>query len=68
MPKFNVKNIDLAKLAKEIKQYENQWVVISGNNKIVASGDTYGDALKNVGEREDITLFKIPSSKTLLAP
>lgn len=68
MTKLNIENIDLSKLSSEIEKYENQWIAISDENKIVGSGNTYSDALKNTDNKKRAVFFKVPSLKASLAP
>jgi pimeloyl-CoA synthetase len=61
-------NIKLEKLSKEIEQYENLWIAISSENRIMASGRTYKETLKNIGEDEEVILFKVPPLNVSFAP
>lgn len=60
--------IDTAKIANELRQYENEWVAISENNHIVASGLTYGETLKKVNQTDEVILLKVPPLDYSLAP
>ena len=67
MSKMNIDNIDLGKLGSELEQYENQWIAISDENRIVGNGASYQEALEKAGETE-VALFKVPSLSVSLAP
>jgi len=62
MKEKTIKNIDLGKLSKQLRNFERQWIAISQENKIVANGDTYGEALQKVQKKDlgEVILFKVP--------
>ncbi|MBI2048833.1 MAG: hypothetical protein HY434_00580 [Candidatus Liptonbacteria bacterium] len=66
--KTNLNNIDLGKIAKELRRFEEQWVAISENNEIVASGNTYGETVDRVKNPDEVILFKVPALDYSLAP
>ena len=66
--KININDIDLGKLAKELRRFEEQWVAISGDNRIIASGRTYGEAVDKVENPDEVVLFRVPSLDYSLAP
>ncbi len=59
--------INLEEIAGEIERYENKWVAISSANKIVGSGNTYEEALRGTGGKDDVVLFKVPPLDASLA-
>ncbi len=65
---INPNNIDLTKLAPELRRLENQWIAISEINTIVAHGLTYQEALKKVKNPQEVILFKVPPLEYSLAP
>ena len=62
-----LEKIKLEKIAQEMEQYENQWIVISSENKIVGNGTTYEEALRSAAGRKDVVLFKVPPLDASLA-
>lgn len=62
-----VAHIDLGKLANDVSRYENQWIAVSAENNIVASGATYAEALARA-RGTDVVLFKVPPLDASLAP
>jgi len=68
MSTMNIHNIDLGKLGLELEQYENQWIAISDENRIVGNGRSYQEALESAGDVQHIALFKVPSLNVSLAP
>ncbi|MBI4095189.1 MAG: hypothetical protein HY435_03285 [Candidatus Liptonbacteria bacterium] len=65
---LDIKNIDLGKLATELRRYEEQWVAISAENKILANGKTYGETVDKVKNPDQVILFKVPQSRYSIAP
>ncbi len=65
---IDIKNIDLGKLQSQLRRYENQWVAISDDNKIVSHGQTYQDAVDKVKRADDVVLLKVPPFEYSLAP
>ncbi len=65
---MKIENINLEKLEKALEQYENRWVAISDENKIVASGATYKEAVEKASNKENIVLFKVPPLNVSFAP
>lgn len=68
---IDISKIELGKLSQYLRSYENQWIAISGTNKIVGNGDTYGAALrkaKTSKPNQDVVLFKVPPLDYSLAP
>ena len=68
---IDANKIELGKLSKDLRPYENQWIAISGTNKITGNGDTYGEALKKAKTskpNQDVILFKVPPLDYSLAP
>ncbi len=68
MNTISIENIDLGALSEEMRKYENEWIAVSDENKIVASGKTYAEAFRASGETPNIVLFKVPRSDAFLAP
>lgn len=70
MAEIDVNKIDLSKLSGEMRRYERQWIVISENNAIIASGATYGEAQKKAKEKgvSKTALFRVPPLDYSLAP
>lgn len=68
MRHLNINNINLAKLSKEIGDYQNKWIAVSENNTIAASGSTYNETVGKVQNRNDVILFKVPPLNVSLAP
>lgn len=68
MKKSILQNIDLGVLGKELRQYENKWVAISGESKIVSSGSTYAEAVRKTSSKDSVVLFKVPPLGASLAP
>ncbi|MEK7193184.1 MAG: DUF5678 domain-containing protein [Patescibacteria group bacterium] len=64
----NVNNIDLRKISQDLRSFENQWVAITEDTRIVASGPTYGETVRQVKEGSDVVLLKVPSFDASLAP
>jgi hypothetical protein len=64
----NVEDIDLEKVADEISQYAEQWVAISTENRIVAHGRTYREAIEKVRNPSEVVLLKVPPLDASLAP
>ena len=60
--------IDLSKIATELRRYEHQWVAISEDTRIVASGKTYGETAAKVPASEDVVLLKVPPLDYSFAP
>jgi sirohydrochlorin ferrochelatase len=65
---INISKIDISKLASELRRLENQWVAISEDNRIVAKGSTYREAVERVSDPDKVVLLKVPSVKYSLAP
>ncbi len=59
--------IDLSILADELGRYENQWVAVSEDSRIVASGPTYGEAVARVENKDAVVLLKVPPFDASLA-
>lgn len=70
MAEIDVNKIDLSKLSDEMRRHEKQWIAISEDNLIVASGATYGEAQKKAKEKgvSKTALFKVPPLDYSLAP
>ncbi|PIT92015.1 MAG: hypothetical protein COU08_04130 [Candidatus Harrisonbacteria bacterium CG10_big_fil_rev_8_21_14_0_10_42_17] len=70
MSEINIKKINLEKLDRELERLQEKWVAISEENKIVASGKTYNEALKNIKpEMKEKTIFlKIPPLNYSISP
>ncbi|MEK7626581.1 MAG: DUF5678 domain-containing protein [Patescibacteria group bacterium] len=68
MKKSTIQKIDLGLLQKELRKFENMWVAISGENKIIGSGSTYAETISKAGSREDVMLLRVPSLDASLAP
>ena len=64
----NIQHIDLSKLAGELRQYERQWIAIAEDNRIVASGPTYGETVRKVVDADRVVLMKVPPLDYSLAP
>jgi Family of unknown function (DUF5678) len=64
----NINNIDVGKLAKQLPEYEKKWVAISEQNKIVASGESYGDTVKQVKDPSHVVLLKVPPLDVSFSP
>ena len=60
--------IDLSQLAEELGRYENQWVAISEESRIVASGPSYEDTVRQVSQKDSVILLKVPPLSYSLAP
>ena len=60
-------NIDLEKLAEELRLYAEQWVAISRENRIVAHGRTYGETLQRVRDPDGVVMVKVPPVDASLA-
>lgn len=67
MKSIKIEHIDLGKLAKDVRRYENKWIAVSAGNKIVGSGSTYGEAVEK-SEGNEVVLFKVPPLDVSLAP
>lgn len=67
-PRDHLQNVDLGKLGIELEKYENQWIAISSDNKIVANGRTYGETLDKLNETPAVVLYKVPPLGASLAP
>jgi len=67
---IDISKIDLSKFSAELRRYEKQWIAISEDNAIVASGATYGEAQRKAKEKgvRNIALFKVPPLDYSLAP
>jgi len=65
---FDVSKVDLSKIADQLHKYEFRWIVISQDNEIVSSGETYAEALKGVQNPDEVVMFKVPSLDHALAP
>ncbi|MEK7506298.1 MAG: DUF5678 domain-containing protein [Patescibacteria group bacterium] len=68
MNKSTIQKIDLGLLRKELRKFENMWVAISGENKIIGSGSTYAETIKKINSKEDIMLLRVPPLNASLAP
>lgn len=68
MKNTSIENIELEKIGKELKRYENQWIAISSDSKIVSNGRTYEEAVQNARGAEGIVLFKVPPLDVSFAP
>ena len=68
MSRVNIENIDLGKLGSELERYENQWIAVSDENRIVGNGRSYQEALERAGDAEHVAMFKVPSLNVSLAP
>ncbi len=60
--------VDLSQLAEELGRYENQWVAISEESRIVASGPSYEAAVRQVSQKDLVILLKVPPLNYNLAP
>jgi hypothetical protein len=60
--------IDLGSLADELVRYENQWVALSEDSQIVASGPTYSETVNRVERKDSVVLLKVPPLDASLAP
>lgn len=65
---IDTNKIDLSQLAEELSHYENQWVAISEESRIVASGPSYEDAIRKVSQKDAVVLLKVPPLGYSLAP
>lgn len=61
-------NIDLGKIASEISRHELQWVAVSKDNTVVASGDTYKETLSKVSNLKEVVMLKVPPLDTSISP
>jgi hypothetical protein len=70
MESLNPDLIDLSKISEEIRHHEHEWLAISSDNIVVASGRTYGEAAQGARAkgRNDMVLFKVPPLDVSLAP
>ncbi|MBI2034015.1 MAG: hypothetical protein HYT13_02870 [Candidatus Liptonbacteria bacterium] len=68
MKPLNYENIDLSKLETELEHFQNKWIAISAQNKIVSSGRTYGEALEKARKEGEVVLFRVPPLDAYLAP
>ena len=68
MSKIRIENINLGKLEGVLEQYENKWVAISDENKVVASGSTYKETVERADNNMNTVLFKVPPLSASLAP
>ncbi len=70
MKTIDINNIYLEKISQEMKNYEREWIAISELNKIVAHGNTYGEALKMAKDNGfgKVILFKVPPLNYPLSP
>ena len=68
MKTIAIEKIDLGALGQEVSKYENQWIAISDENKIVSSGKTYSEAVRGIAENQNAALFKVPRLDAFLAP
>ena len=60
--------INANKLAAQFgRRYENQWVAISTDTRIVAAGRTYAKTVEKVKSPEEVILLKIPPLDQALA-
>jgi hypothetical protein len=60
--------IDLSKLAEELGRFENQWVAISEENRILASGTSYQEVVNALPRPDAVVLLKVPPQDASLAP
>ena len=60
--------IDLSSLADELVRYENQWIALSEDSHVVASGRTYGETVERVEHKDAVVLLKVPPLDASLAP
>lgn len=67
MKHINIDRIDLSQLRGEIEQHENEWIAISENNTVAASGSTYADVLRKVEGEQNVVFFKVPPLDASLA-
>ena len=63
-----LEHIDLGKLSNELTKHENEWIAISLDNYIVASGSTYREVVEQVEDPASVVLFKVPPGDASLAP
>jgi len=49
-------------------RYEDEWVAISAENRIVAHGKTYADTIAQVENPEEVAMFRVPPLDATLAP
>jgi ABC-type hemin transport system substrate-binding protein len=67
-PTIDPNKIDLALLAGELARYENLWVAVSEDNRIVASGASYSETIQRVEDKDTVVLLKVPPLRASLAP
>ncbi len=67
-PTIDPNKIDLSLLAGELARYENKWIAVSEDNRIVASGASYSETVGRVEERNAVVLLKVPPLYASLAP
>jgi hypothetical protein len=65
---LNISKIDLGKLASALTRYQNKWVAISEENKIVSSGDTYKETVDRVSNPDKVVLLRVTPPDMSLAP
>jgi len=65
---IDINKVNLEKLAPELCTLQDKWVAISNENRIVASGYTYGEAMNQVKRPDDVILLKVPPVEYSLAP
>ncbi len=63
-----IHKIDPSKVKGGLHKYAGQYVLIDTSNKIVGSGSTYKEAVKEASERKDVAIFSIPEADMLLVP
>lgn len=61
-------NIDLSKLAAELREHENLWVAISAKNAIVAAGATYRATIEQVPAPDQVVMLKVTPAEYSLSP
>lgn len=63
-----IKKLDLGKLNRKMRNYENKWIAISIQNTIVSSGNTYKEAVDQIKGGQDVILLKVPPLDASLTP
>lgn len=64
----DIATIDPSKVSGGLHKYAGQWVALSVAHKVVGSGRTYQEVIKNIKGMAGVALFPIPEADIALAP